>query len=743
MLKGDLAAARLPEVLALLADGSASGCLHLSSPGDRTARVYLRSGRVYAVQAAPGDRPDLGTCLVSRGALGAEGLAEAVEAQQSELQGWRLGELLVHLGFVDQAVIDAFMAEHLREALTGLLNWTRGTWKLRLNERTRDDVAPPTPVTELLADVEARRRRWAAISPAVHGPEAVPLLSATGQSDTELQIHPDAWSLLCQVDGARTLAELARDCGLSVYEAGHVMFTLLEAGLLEVAAPAEHERSHPDADLDDEPAGGEAAGTGESWPVDLAARLTSALTSTPSRRTVPAQGSAPDAEELPADTPPPRHLERFADDEAVSGSIKRVSQALSAMLGPATSGDDMFSAPLHRPPRTPTAAPEDPRKAERHRREAHRRARDAEELASAQADLEAGRVAERERRDDLLPDGHVADVVDLQEVRRQAETAEAARLAALATLEAARLEEQARAEQQRLEAEAAAAAAAEQERLAAEAQAEAQAEAAELEQLAEQERIAELERIAERERLEAEARAEAAAAAEQERLADEAWLAAEAAEYARIAEQTRVQEQARLAAEAEAAEQARQEQARLAAEAEAAEQARQEQARLAAEAEAAALAENVAAATTIVSQDSWFPVEPDSPAAVEAADVLDRDPEPAWMSAETHAAALAELSAAASMDVAEPAKVGPTPVDVDASGGEFADTSFDATDSDEPMPSYGGYDTDTASLLRELSSLGLDDEPPPAPMSRPARTPPPRPSTIAAQKKRKGLFGRG
>jgi len=212
VLHGDLAAAPLPEVLALLADGSASGCLHLRSPDGQAARVYLRSGRIYSVHT-PGDRPDLGGRLVSRGLLAPEALTEAVEAQHSELQGWRLGELLVHLGFVDQAVVDAFMSEQLRDALTELLSWTTGTWKLRLNERTRDDVAPAATVTELLADVEARRGTWTQVARAVHGPAAVPVLSAAGRSDEQLEIDPDAWSLLCKVDGERTVAELARDGG--------------------------------------------------------------------------------------------------------------------------------------------------------------------------------------------------------------------------------------------------------------------------------------------------------------------------------------------------------------------------------------------------------------------------------------------------------------------------------------------------------------------------------------------------
>ncbi len=64
-------------------------------------------------------------------------------------------------------------------------------------------------------------------------------------------------------------------------------------------------------------------------------------------------------------------------------------------------------------------------------------------------------------------------------------------------------------------------------------------------------------------------------------------------------------------------------------------------------------------------------------------------------------------------------------------------------DQDPSARSYGAQDTDTAALLRELASLGLDDDP------APVRTPggPPRPvlsasAAAAAAKKRKGLFGR-
>jgi hypothetical protein len=86
-----------------------------------------------------------------------------------------------------------------------------------------------------------------------------------------------------------------------------------------------------------------------------------------------------------------------------------------------------------------------------------------------------------------------------------------------------------------------------------------------------------------------------------------------------------------------------------------------------------------------------------------------------------------------------------------------AEEASDATDdvvADEEYvedPTYGRpmEMTDTASLLRELSSLGLEDEPPAAPPP-PARASNPKPAKKAAaapkpaaKQKRKGLFGLG
>src|SRR4051812_29729185 len=179
MLKGDLSSTPLVPLLLQLAEEDSTGCLHISAADAEEALVYFKTGLVYAV-TVPGRRPQLGAKLVSSGALAPEALADALEAQRTELQGWRLGELLVHLGYVDQPVCEAFVKEQVQDSIWDLIRWTEGKWRFRKNEKTREDVAPPMAVTDLLGSLRERGVEWEAISSVVHGPTAVPVLSTRG-----------------------------------------------------------------------------------------------------------------------------------------------------------------------------------------------------------------------------------------------------------------------------------------------------------------------------------------------------------------------------------------------------------------------------------------------------------------------------------------------------------------------------------------------------------------------------------
>ncbi len=478
MLKGELTTTPIEVALSSLADEQATGCLHVVDDAGSEALIYLKAGLVYAV-SVPGQRPQLGARLISSNALVPENLAEALEAQRTELQGWRLGELLVHLGFVEQDVVEAFVQEQVRDGLTDLLAWTSGRWRFRKGEKTREDVAPPTPLNQLLDQVRVRKSTWEEIVDAVHGPNAVPMLAAHG-GEAHITLDSDTWSLLCKIDGERSIADLARECGFTMFEAGAVVRVLVEAGLVDV-----EEDIGPDGAPvydDDEGADDETSDDDEASDDD---QLADEQTDEPtrdnfSRTAALAAAFALSGREPVADSPAvadEQHEWNGPEPREATGmsSLAEVSEALTKALGPRTDSGPSFVDPFHVPDEirlraapkavaTSAVPSEDQLRRDRIRKAA------AAELAAAHAEAEAQHNATKR----TSKAGHIAQVVDL-EARREAARAESSRRESEHADEAARLEtEQIAAEE---------AARVEAERVAAEEAARAEAERIEAERL--------------------------------------------------------------------------------------------------------------------------------------------------------------------------------------------------------------------------------------------------------------------
>ena len=261
MPRGDLATTPLDAVLRDLAGTAATGCLHLhlrddiaaelGGDGEDEAVIYLRDGCVYAA-FLPGWTDRLGTRLVSLGLLAPDGLAEALQAQESELIDWQLGELLVRPRLRrGELVVVAAGLEELHEAVAKLSRCTVGRWRFRRNERCRRGLVQPQAVEDLLAEVARRNRVWADLLPVVGGLDAIPALSA-GAAPDSLSLDPLTWALLCKVDGVRSVRDLAAEGGLSRLEAARTIASLVEHGVLDVIDIVSADESDAEDDDDDE-----------------------------------------------------------------------------------------------------------------------------------------------------------------------------------------------------------------------------------------------------------------------------------------------------------------------------------------------------------------------------------------------------------------------------------------------------------------------------------------------------------
>lgn len=237
-IKGSLREASLPDVVQLLYLGRRTGCLSVAN--DRNfASIWLDDG--WVVFAGMVSRPDrLGERLVAAGKLTPEQLESAI-ATQGALPGQRLGSVLVQLGLLAPADLDAELRRQVEETVYTLFTWASGTFSFEAGLAPDDAEGTVRLNPEGLLMEGARRvDEWGVIEKKIPSLDAVFALEGDGEIefageaaivDVERRVQP-------LVDGARTVRDIMDVTGLTDFEVCRALFGLLSAGRLRRVATA-------------------------------------------------------------------------------------------------------------------------------------------------------------------------------------------------------------------------------------------------------------------------------------------------------------------------------------------------------------------------------------------------------------------------------------------------------------------------------------------------------------------------
>lgn len=134
--RGDLAVTPLPEILATIGRYRVPGALSIAFR-ERQRRIYVDGGLVVF---ATSNEPEvwLGTYLIRQGMLPEEAVRSAEERLAGD--GVRLGQILLRLELLDQASLDAAIAEQVREILWGGFDWEDGEVVFEVGARRSDET---------------------------------------------------------------------------------------------------------------------------------------------------------------------------------------------------------------------------------------------------------------------------------------------------------------------------------------------------------------------------------------------------------------------------------------------------------------------------------------------------------------------------------------------------------------------------------------------------------------------------
>jgi hypothetical protein len=234
-IEGPLKELSIQDVLQLLELATKTGALtvrseHLNDEAivhfDRGVAVFASRRRSIRL---------LGQQLLQAGKVTERELARALELQRGR-PGQRLGGILVEQGSVGEEELVRHLRFQIEETIFDLMNWDEGYFHfVETDEVARASPRVEVRIESLLMEGARRIDEWTRLESRVPHPECVPTLAPVdGASVTPLNLRPDEWEVLGEIDGERDLRRIAADVGRSSFDVAKIVYGLASMDIVQV-----------------------------------------------------------------------------------------------------------------------------------------------------------------------------------------------------------------------------------------------------------------------------------------------------------------------------------------------------------------------------------------------------------------------------------------------------------------------------------------------------------------------------
>jgi tetratricopeptide (TPR) repeat protein len=205
---------------------------------ENQGQVYFDRGAVIFASIRINQRP-LGEMLLRAGKVAQADLDRAYAIQQREMRARALGQVLVALGSITQRELEAAVRFQVEEIVFELLSWQEGyfSFEERSVEETPAEATVRIPTESLLMEAARRVDEWSRIERVVPHALVVPSLAPVDAGRQPLlDLLPDEWEVLAEIDGARDLRTIAVHLARSEFEVAKIAYGLITTGVVTLRA---------------------------------------------------------------------------------------------------------------------------------------------------------------------------------------------------------------------------------------------------------------------------------------------------------------------------------------------------------------------------------------------------------------------------------------------------------------------------------------------------------------------------
>jgi hypothetical protein len=224
-LRGSLREFSLHDVLSLLGSSMKTGALVLEG-SSASAAIYTTDGLVAHAHLGEDDALD---ALVRAQIVD---LAQ-VEAAVAEPGGWT--DALLRRSRADRAALGSWLRERVEDALFQVLSWDDGTFEFRAGETNPAGGGCAFEVEPLVASAYRKVDTWREITSVLPSMDDVVAVERwlPGRAPS-VTLNAEEWYVLSAIDGRRSLREIARELGETLFAVAQTARAMVDGGLVRV-----------------------------------------------------------------------------------------------------------------------------------------------------------------------------------------------------------------------------------------------------------------------------------------------------------------------------------------------------------------------------------------------------------------------------------------------------------------------------------------------------------------------------
>ncbi len=235
-LKGDLRDFTVTQILNLVNLAHKTGTLVVETPAD-AARVTFRDGKLAYAQVGHEDNCLAAVLLQSKKISPAQ--YRVLKERATQISDKELGLLLINAGVISQQEVITSLQQYFASIVRRIFTWAEGKFYFE-----NDRLAPPDRIPvrmdleNLIIEGSRQLREWEQLQEEIPSLEmALKFADRPGTNIKNVQLSVEEWRVVSYINPRNTIRQIANTVKMNDLEIRRVVYSLLQAGLIEIVRP--------------------------------------------------------------------------------------------------------------------------------------------------------------------------------------------------------------------------------------------------------------------------------------------------------------------------------------------------------------------------------------------------------------------------------------------------------------------------------------------------------------------------